>query len=58
MTNVKDIQCNYCGLITKSQEDLTKHEKYVHVKVKCQLCNYVAFGDRDMKSHTARKHVP
>ena len=56
LSNIKYYQCKKCGLKTNNQEDLEKHEDYVHVETKCVLCDYETFGTRDLKSHKRREH--
>ena len=50
-------QCNYCSKFCESESDLHQHEKYFHIRYKCQKCDYVSFGERDLKSHINNVHT-
>ena len=49
-------QCDYCSRKFETITDLEKHEKLVHIRYKCQHCDYLSFGDRDLKYHTDESH--
>ena len=50
-------QCNKCGRMLKSEEELSKHDNDIHVQFKCQICDYLTFGKKDLVSHMKMKHV-
>ena len=47
----KSEQCEYCGRKFQSLADLEFHEIDVHIKYKCKVCDYEAFGRKDLKLH-------
>ena len=52
----EEITCNSCG--RKFQRDqFEEHLTAVHRRYNCTKCDYISFGDRDMKNHTTIKHT-
>ena len=51
-------QCNFCGMKCQSLVDLKQHEKLVHVRYQCgdQNCDYISFGEKDLKYHKTQVH--
>ena len=49
-------QCNHCSRMFNSMVELQKHDKYIHMRMKCKHCDYISFGERDLKEHTGMKH--
>ena len=49
-------QCNKCGRMLKSEEELLKHENDIHVQFQYGICDYLSFGQEDLFSHMKMKH--
>ena len=43
--------CNACGALFNSQEELRKHSVMFHMKMKCMNCNYEAFDEKSLQYH-------
>ena len=54
--NQRTEECDYCSRKFETMIDLEKHEKQVHIRYKCKLCDYLSFGNRDLKYHTDEAH--
>ena len=51
-----NITCNSCGHKFDKQNQFKKHLTANHKRYKCSDCDYVSFGDRDLKSHKDIHH--
>ena len=49
-------QCNKCGRMLKSEEELSKHENDIPIQFQCRICDYLSFGEKDLVSHMKMKH--
>ena len=49
-------ECTYCGRRFKKIEDLQVHETDFHTKQRCETCEYVAIGLKDLSYHVKVKH--
>ena len=49
-------ECAYCGRKFKKIEDLQTHETEFHMEKKCQHCEYIGIGQKDLTYHTKTKH--
>ena len=49
-----DQQCEYCSRLFSNVVDLETHEKQIHTRMKCRNCDYVSFGERDLKEHNCK----
>ena len=50
------ITCNSCGRNFDQKDQFEEHFKAVHKKINCARCDYISFGDRDLKNHTEICH--
>ena len=44
-------QCNYCSRWLESESELQHHKKLMHIRYKCQMCDYISFGERNLTDH-------
>ena len=51
-----NITCNSCGHKFDKQNQFKEHFTANHKRYKCSDCDYVSFGDRDLKSHKDIHH--
>ena len=49
-------ECGYCGRKFAKIDDLQTHEENFHTKSKCNTCDYVSFGKKDLAYHTQNMH--
>ena len=49
-------ECAYCGRKFKKLEDLQTHETDFHMKHKCQNCDYIGIGKKNLLYHPKAKH--
>ena len=49
-------ECKYCGRKFTFEKDIESHEKLFHIRYKCQDCEYLSFGEYDMKLHRKTVH--
>ena len=49
-------QCEYCSRKFLSLSDLENHEKDIHIRYKCKMCDYKAFGRKDLALHMNELH--
>ena len=49
-------QCNSCGRKFELLNELDRHEKQIHTRFKCQECDYLSYGERDLKDHIEIYH--
>ena len=52
----REYQCNYCGRVVETSNELEKHLTDNHQQFTCIHCSYKSFGEIDMKYHTTAKH--
>ena len=57
MSNAEKEQCNSCGRKFESVNDLNDHNKQFHMRFKCSQCEYISFGEKDIKSHKIIVHM-
>ena len=44
-------QCEYCSRWLESESELQNHKKLMHIRYKCLMCDYLSFGERNLKDH-------
>ena len=49
-------QCNHCGIVIQTSTELVKHVNDHHEQFTCIRCQYISFGEIDMKNHARVKH--
>ena len=49
-------ECTYCSRKFQKVEDLQTHETDFHTKHKCNTCEYIAIGLKDLSYHVKHKH--
>ena len=49
-------ECGYCGRKFTKIDDLQNHEEDFHTKIKCNVCEYISYGKKDLLYHTQNKH--
>ena len=52
----KKFTCNTCGSMVKQHEEMKEHMIMFHEKKQCKVCEYEAFGSKDLMYHTRRTH--
>ena len=52
----KKFTCNTCGSMVKQHQELKEHMIMFHEKKQCKVCEYEAFGSKDLMYHTRRTH--
>ena len=53
---MKEYQCSYCGKKLENIRELDKHKKAMHVQLKCDKCEYIAFGKTNLTYHIKENH--
>ena len=57
LTETKNnIVCRLCGRKCEEYASLQEHFHAVHERLKCEQCDYVSFGNRDLKYHKTSNH--
>ena len=54
--NNNDHTCRQCSRTFSVKSEFIEHFEAVHRRMKCKQCNYVSFGNRDLKLHTENRH--
>ena len=56
-SNTAKLNCRTCGRECDQYEDLMNHNKKFHNRIKCNKCDYQAFGTSDLTEHTKNIHT-
>ena len=53
-----DQQCDFCGRVLKTMNELVKHEELFHKRIPCSKnnCDYICFGEYDLQQHKQVSH--
>ena len=49
-------QCDFCSKIMKTKNELQNHVKLFHTRMNCDQCDYLSFGEYDLKLHIKSVH--
>ena len=52
----EEYTCRQCSRTFNSKTDFMVHFQAVHSRISCKECDYVSFGNRDLKSHIEMRH--
>ena len=52
----KQFNCKVCGKLFNNKEDMRVHFKMFHERIKCNNCEYISYGEKDLMLHQ-KKHV-
>ena len=52
-----DYQCNQCGKKFTAINDMKFHKRKFHENMHCSKCDYISFGEIDLKHHLVNKHT-
>ena len=51
-----DFQCKFCARVFRTMNELEVHKKCIHTRFPCEKCNYLSFGEYDLKHHYKAHH--
>ena len=52
----EEFVCNKCSRTFEDVKSLLDHKRVTHDRVKCQKCNFISFGSKDLERHSSEKH--
>ena len=55
-SETQDFQCFECSRKFKHKDELKQHFDVNHVRITCEMCEYVAYGKRDFQNHGSTVH--
>ena len=47
--------CNICGRELSSKHEVSEHDDKFHKRISCDNCQYIAFGNCDLKEHLEKQ---